>query len=70
MVLRQFHLRLSVCRVCIGGENVENQTRAVEDTALQGLLHVAGLGRAQFVVDDGNLDVLRLDVLVNLLQLA
>ena len=66
----QFHLGLGVGGVRVRGEDVEDEAGAVEHAALQGLLHVAGLGSREFVVDDGDLDVFRLDVLVDLLQFA
>ena len=54
----------------IGSKDVEDEASTVEDAAFQSLLHVTGLSGAQLVVDDGDLNVLCLDVLMDLLQLA
>ena len=70
MVLCKFNLCLGMCRMGIGGKDIKDKARAIKDTTFQSLLHVTGLRGAQLVVNDGNLNVLRLDVLVNLLQLA
>ena len=48
--LRQFHLQLALLRAGALGENVQNQTHAVDDTALAGFFQIALLrGRQRMV---------------------
>ena len=55
-VLCQPHLRLGVGRLRTRKENIENQARAVENTAGHRPLDIAGLRRRKFVVEDRHVD--------------
>ena len=48
--LCQFHLQLALLRAGALGENVQNQTHAVDDTALAGFFQIALLRGRQGVV--------------------
>ena len=74
-ILRQFHLRLGSSGLGTHGENVQNQTRPVQNLHLQHLLDVPNLLRRQFIVENHHshrvfLILFPLDEIRYLLQLS
>ena len=68
-VLRQLHLRLGISGLCAHGEDVEDETGAVENLHLQLLLDVAYLFCGEFVVEDHHADGLRTGAFLGVVQL-
>nr|DAF45424.1 MAG TPA: hypothetical protein [Siphoviridae sp. ctBLh2] len=69
-VVGQLHLRLGIGRLGPRHEDVEDQARAVQQTAGHLLLDVARLRRGEFVVKDHHVDLLFTAIVGNLLQFA
>ena len=69
-ILSQLDLRLSVGRGSSGGEDIEDEARAVKDLDLQSLLNVAKLFGAELVVEDHDADLILLDEEADFLQLT
>ena len=68
--LREFHLQLAFARARVGGEDIENQLRAVDDAAAGAFFHVAELHGREIVVDNHERHVTRLRLGSNFLELA
>jgi hypothetical protein len=68
LVIGQLHLGLGIGRLRPRHENIENQTRAVENPAGHGRLDVARLRRREFVVENRHVDLLLLAIGSDLLQ--
>ena len=59
-----------MCGLRPAGKNIKNQTGTVEDTYLQFLFDIAQLFGRQFVVEDGDSDLVFRDIFLNLTQFA
>ena len=70
LVLGQLDLRLGVGRTGALGKDVQDQSGTVYNAAVGLLFYVAHLGWAQFVVKDHIVDIVLLDILLDLFELA
>ena len=68
--LGEFNLQLAFMRPGPRGKNIENQTRAIQNPALQQLFQIALLAGRQIVIEDCQFHTGFLDHGGNLLRLA
>ena len=68
--LRQFNLQFTLVGTRPLGENIQNQTRAVQHPALQFLLQVALLAGTEGVIEHDNFSFMLLHLIRYFLQLA
>ena len=68
--LGQLDLQLALRGMGVGGEDVEDQRRAVDDTDLEAVLEVALLGGRQLVVNHEHLGLDHGELLLKLIDLA
>jgi hypothetical protein len=67
--LRELDLELPLGALCVLGEDVEDELRAIDDASFERVLECALLRRAQFLVDEENLGAARAIALLQLRQL-
>ena len=70
MILGELHLQLPLRRPGPVGKNIQDQTAAVDDPAGKRLLQRPALGGRKLVVNDGQVDLVRGDELLQLRRLA
>jgi hypothetical protein len=68
--LRQFNLQFPVRTLSALRENIQNQTRPVNDPTLQGLLKVSLLSRTQGMVENDHISLVQYKRIRDLLHLA
>src|SRR6266849_1766626 len=68
--LRQFYLQLAFAAACVAGKNVQNELRAIDDTAFSRRFNIALLHRRQVPVENDQRGLVRSCFRANLVQLA
>ena len=70
LILRQLHLRLGIGRAGARHEDIQYESRAVQDTAGHNLLDIARLRGREFVIEDYNINLVIGAIGRNLVQLT